>query len=92
MQKSHLLLSLVLILATLISYGVVQMTEARPVHAEVVATEQASSTGTGTPMMVVKSHVPAVFPLLATIPDAATLFVTGATLLAIAAGVRRHAC
>ena len=90
MRKRHVVVGVVMLLASAVSYGLVQMTEASAAF-EVVAS--------ATPMMnLASAPAPLVTPspaagfggVLGSISDTTMMFAIGAALIGIAAGVRRH--
>jgi hypothetical protein len=87
----------VLLLVSVISYGLVQMTEARPAHEQVyehnpAENDIAADIGgiSATAVVVVQRDARTLWTLLDRIPDVALLLTTGATLLVIASRVRHH--
>jgi hypothetical protein len=93
MQKSNVVVGLAMVLAFAVSHQLVVFTEVRPTTVESVETI--------TPTVGITAAVVPIAPVsddstLATVSesvsDAAMLGVTGATLFALAAGVRRRAC
>jgi hypothetical protein len=87
MQKRPLVVGAVM-LASALSYGVVQMTEASPAVGVTSSSEMTSAT---TPVLQVAPSSD-VATLFGSLSDTTTLLAAGVTLLGIAAGVRRHTC
>jgi hypothetical protein len=94
MQKRYVVVGAVMLVASAVSYGLVQMTEASPATVEMVATA-------GSSIGIAAAAAPLVLPVTPAVEfateshsatDAAMLLATGATLIGIAAGVRRHTC
>ena len=94
MQKRHLLVGLVMLVASAVSYGLVQLTEASGAPTEIA--EPAAQGGMGVTAaaspIVLPPDTVSIVSLIDSVPDAAMLFATGATLLALAAGMRRRSC
>ena len=90
MQKRHLLVAVVMLVASAVSYSLVQMTEAsQSIDTAAPARHGMGVTAAASPLVLAVDTV-SLASMIDAVPDAAMLFATGATLLAVAAGVRRR--
>jgi hypothetical protein len=87
MRKRHLIVGVVMLVASAVSFDLVQ-TAATPSAAELVdARDDVGLTASATPLVVA---APGMIETLDSLSDAAILLAAGAALFAVAAGVRRH--
>jgi hypothetical protein len=93
MQKRNVVVGRALFLAFVASFQLVVFTESRPTTVESVetVTPTVGITAAVVPIASV-SDDSAITSIFESVSDAAVLGVTGAALLALAAGVRRRAC
>jgi drug/metabolite transporter (DMT)-like permease len=90
MQKRHLIVGLVMFVASVVSYGYVHMTAASPAI-EVVdtATPSVGVTAAASPLVFPAAALE-VSEALVSLPDSGILFAAGVALMGLAAGIRRH--
>jgi hypothetical protein len=91
MQKRHLVVSVMVVVASLISYALVQFTEAHVIRTAGAELDNGMALDLATPTVALQSEAANVVGVLENVPDAAIMFAAGASLLAIAATLRRHA-
>jgi hypothetical protein len=91
MQKRHLVVGAVMVLASVVSFHVVQTTQA-PAAIEVVEAGRPASVMSATAPLPVTSASDDLGDVVTSVSDITTMFAIGAALLGLAAGVRRHTC
>jgi hypothetical protein len=92
MRKRHLVVGVFLVMAGFVVYQLRQPTEASPAAVELVEVTPGIAFKAAVVPLVMTSESSDVVSVFDSISDAAVLGATGATLLVIAAGVRRRAC
>ena len=92
MRKRHLVVGVFLLMAGVVVYQLRQPTEASPAAVELVEVTPGIAFKAAVVPLVMTSESSDVVSVFDSISDAAVLGATGATLLVIAAGVRRRAC
>ena len=92
MRKRHLVVGAFLVVASVVLYELIQPTEASPAAVELVEVTPGVAFKTAVVPLVMTAERSDVVSVVDSISDAAVLGATGATLLIIAAGVRRRAC
>jgi len=92
MRKRHLVVGVFLVMAGVVVYQLRQPTEASPAAVELVEVTPGIAFKAAVVPLVMTSESSDVVSVFDSISDAAVLGATGATLLVIAAGVRRRAC
>jgi len=92
MRKRHLVVGVFLVMAGVVVYQLRQPTEASPAAVELVEVTPVIAFKAAVVPLVMTSESSDVVSVCDSISDAAVLGATGATLLVIAAGVRRRAC
>jgi hypothetical protein len=92
MQKRNVVVGRALFLAFVASFPLVVFTESRPTTVESVETVTPTVGITAAVVPIAVSDDSAITSIFESVSDAAVLGVTGAALLALAAGVRRRAC
>lgn len=92
MRKRHLIVGVFVVMASVVLYELIRPTEASPAAVELVEVTPGIAFKAAVVPPVMASEPSDVVSVFDSISDAAVLGATGATLLIIAAGVRRRAC
>lgn len=92
MQKRHLVVGAVMLLASVVSYGFVRMTAASPAMDADPPSGASIGIGAATPPLVVPVSSVDSHDLLTSLSDTTMMFAAGVALFSLAAGVRRHSC
>ena len=91
MEKRHLVVGVVMFLASAASYGLVQMTEASPT-VDVIAVASPVMSVTSVAPLITAAPALEFSETFGSLSDTTMMFAAGAVLLGLAAGVRRHTC